>query len=308
MTARFTVLASGSTGNAYLLQAGGSGVLIDFGVGPRRLARRLAACGLSWRNIHASVLTHTHSDHWHEGALCQLAELGVSLFCHPAHRDYLTIASPTFAEMVASDKVHVYEPATDFGVVPGISCRPIAVCHDCGPTFGFRFEGQDGLYGPGWAVGFAADLGCWDDCLAQALTDVDLLAVEFNHDVEMQRRSGRPDSLISRVLSDEGHLSNEQGAGLLRAAVAASTHSCLRHVVPLHLSRQCNRPALARAAAEGAVRAAKATARVHLHANGRGGPSLLIGVTAGQRQRVARRSTSRPDDPGFWTDDLADVG
>ena len=308
MTARFTVLASGSTGNAYLLQADGAGVLIDFGVGPRRLGRRLAACGLAWRDVHAVLLTHTHSDHWHEATLAQLADLGVLLFCHQAHCDYLTTASRTFGTMVASGKVRGYESGADFGVVPGIACQPIPVSHDCGPTFGFRFEGADGLYGPDWAVGFAADLGCWDDGIARALADVDLLAVEFNHDVEMQRQSGRPWSLISRVLSDEGHLSNEQGAELLRAVVAASTHSCLRHVVPLHLSRQCNRPALARAAAEEAVRAAKATARVYLHAPARGGPSLVIGASVGQRQRVARRATPRPNDVGFWTDDFADVG
>ena len=60
-----------------------------------------------------------------------------------------------------------------------------------------------------------ADTGCWTGAAADALTDVDLLAVEFNHDVEMQRRSGRPWHLIARNLGDRGHLSNDQGAALV---------------------------------------------------------------------------------------------
>src|SRR5438105_12739746 len=309
MTARFTVLASGSTGNACLLQAGGSGLLIDCGLGPRRLAERLAACDLAWRHVHAAVLTHTHSDHWHEATLAHLARLGVPLYCHPAHDDYLGDASPAFAELLAAGRVRSYDPAADFAPAPGVTCRPLPVPHDGGPTFGFRFEAAGGLFGPAWAVGYAADLGCWDEALARALADVDLLAVEFNHDVEMQRHSGRPYPLIRRVLGDEGHLSNEQGADLVRAAVAASAHGCLRHVVPLHVSRQCNRPELARAAAEGALRGAEAVAAVHLHVADRGGPSLAIRVSGGGSRRGSRRSKPGPPRAGFWDGEgLADAG
>ena len=51
--------------------------------------------------------------------------------------------------------------------------------------------------------------------MAEAMVDVDLLGVEFNHDVELQRRSGRSPALIARNLGDRGHLSNRQGADLL---------------------------------------------------------------------------------------------
>src|SRR3954447_14217616 len=220
MAARFTVLASGSTGNACLLQSGEFGLLIDCGLGPRALAGRLAACGLSWRNVHAAVLTHTHSDHWREAALIRLARLGVRLFCHPEHAAHLERVCPAFPALSAGGLVMSYG-ADEFAPVPGLSCRPLPVSHDCGATFGFRFAGASGLFGHSWAVGYAADLGCWDESLARSLADVDLLAVEFNHDVEMQRRSGRPYPLVRRVLGDEGHLSNEQGAGLVRAAIAA---------------------------------------------------------------------------------------
>src|SRR5205807_6237403 len=64
MSLRFTVLASGSGGNASLVESDGAGVLIDAGLGPRQLAGRFADSGLSWSAVHAVVLTHTHTDHW----------------------------------------------------------------------------------------------------------------------------------------------------------------------------------------------------------------------------------------------------
>ena len=59
MTARFTALASGSAGNACVIDADGFGVLLDFGLGPRTLAGRMADRGLSWRSISVALLTHT---------------------------------------------------------------------------------------------------------------------------------------------------------------------------------------------------------------------------------------------------------
>ena len=57
--------------------------------------------------------------------------------------------------------------------------------------------------------------------MAESLTDVDVLGVEFNHDVAMQKSSRRPEFLIERNLGDDGHLSNIQGAELLEAVLDA---------------------------------------------------------------------------------------
>src|SRR5205807_2335641 len=103
--------------------------------------------------------------------------------------------------------------------------------------------------GSPWAIGFASDLGSWTPALVAQLTDVDLLALEFNHDVVLQVTSRRHPWLIRRNLGDGGHLSNAQAANLLEAILENSAPGRLRHVIPLHLSRQCNRPELAVAAA-----------------------------------------------------------
>jgi hypothetical protein len=122
--------------------------------------------------------------------------------------------------------------------------------------------------------------------LVERLRDVDVLAVEFNHDVVMERRSGRPRSLIKRVLSAHGHLSNEQAAALVGAVARRSERGRLRHLVQLHLSRDCNRPSVARAAVQGLMSEHGFT--VYTARQDRPGPRLRLGAGT-----AARRTPSR---------------
>jgi phosphoribosyl 1,2-cyclic phosphodiesterase len=247
---RFTVLGSGSSGNASLLQCGGRGLLIDAGFGPRTIAGRLRAAGAAWDDVDAVILTHTHSDHWCETTLAQLVRREIPFYCHRSHARRLRDWSGAFAALESAGLVRTYEPGRSNLLCGELRVRPFPISHDGGATFGFRIEGGGDLFERRWAVAYAADLGTWDQEIASLLCDADLLALEFNHDVALQRSSGRPRRLIERVLGDEGHLSNEQAADLLRAIVQAGRPGRLQHLVQLHLSRQCNRPQLAAAAAQ----------------------------------------------------------
>src|SRR6266702_3989508 len=99
MPLRFTVLASGSSGNASVLQADGFGVLIDAGLGPRLLSARLAAVGLHWHHGHGALLTHTHSDHWKEKSLVHFGRRRIPLYCHAEHHATLHEFSRAFATL-----------------------------------------------------------------------------------------------------------------------------------------------------------------------------------------------------------------
>jgi phosphoribosyl 1,2-cyclic phosphodiesterase len=253
MALGLTVLGSGSSGNATLLEADGCAVLIDAGLGPRQIATRLATVGVSWPRLQAVLLTHTHGDHWNDRVFAQLLRLRIPLWCHAEHLPALRRHSSSFSAMQRARLFRTFETGCDLMLTSLLKCRPLAVRHDSGATFGFRFEGIASLFHSGWALGYLSDLGCWDDALADDLADVDLLALEFNHDVGLQRASGRSQQLIDRVLSDEGHLSNEQAAALLAAVQRRSKPGRLSRVVQLHLSRQCNRPALAQQAARQAL-------------------------------------------------------
>jgi len=251
MTIRFTVLASGSAGNASLVQADGFGLLLDAGLGPRSLARRLAEAGLSWNHVQAVLLTHTHTDHWNERTLAHLGRQNTRLYCHEDHQSPLQYGSTEFAGLRQNNLVCTYPVGHRLDVAPGLQVEAIPLRHD-GRTFGFRLESLDAA-GRCCALAYAADLGSWTPRLARALADVDILALEFNHDVDLQVISGRPQALIRRNLGDHGHLSNAQAADLLREVLRLSRPGRLRHLVQLHLSRDCNRPELALEAARAAV-------------------------------------------------------
>jgi phosphoribosyl 1,2-cyclic phosphodiesterase len=164
-----------------------------------------------------------------------------------------------------------YEPGQRWNLHAHLECVPIALEHDGARTCGFRFEASP------WAVGYAADLGCWTPEIARHFADVDVLALEFNHDVGMQLRSGRPAYLIRRILSDQGHLSNEQAAALFTAILEQSEPGRLHSLVQLHRSRECNRADLARAAAQAVLDRFGVEAAIHSAEQAQPGPTLRIG-------------------------------
>ena len=99
MVLRFTVLASGSGGNACVVETDGFTVLLDAGLGPRQLAARLAAANLSWAEMDAVILTHTHTDHWNERTFAHLHKMQRPLYCHPGHELWLMNSSPAFGSL-----------------------------------------------------------------------------------------------------------------------------------------------------------------------------------------------------------------
>jgi hypothetical protein len=283
MPLHFTVLASGSAGNASLLQTGRFGLLLDIGLGPRLLGQRLKSTGASWHDVHAVLLTHTHGDHWRDTTLAHLRRRGIPLYCHAEHHEALALYGPSFEALRKAGLVRGYDSREDLVLGPGLRCQPLPLRHDGGATFGFRFDAPtdstDPLDRPS-SLGYAADLGCWDCQLAEALADVELLALEFNHDVHMQHASGRSPRLIRRVLGDHGHLSNAQAAELLGEILRRSLPGLLRHVVLLHLSRDCNRPELAVVAAREVLADLAHVVQLHTACQLTPGPTFVLGAAA----------------------------
>lgn len=280
MSVRFTVLGSGSQGNASLLQVDDFGILIDPGLGPRQITWRLRMINATWDNVHAVLLTHTHSDHRNERTLALLHSRRIPLHCHLGHQRSLQFSSKNYQHLRHAKLIRSFQAGESFAVTSGVYCTPVPIQHDSGATFGFRLEGQGDLFSGSWSMAYAADLGTWDEQLAHAMADVDVLALEFNHDVELQRTSGRPEDLIERILGDHGHLSNEQAADLVAAIVQRSTRRPLRHVVQLHLSQECNEPNLARAAALRTLQLIGHAAEVHVSCQDEPGPCVHLQTPA----------------------------
>ena len=306
MQGRFTVLASGSSGNAALLEVGDFGLLIDCGVHPRMLTARLAEVGANWDSIKAVILTHTHGDHWKDAALADLRSRKIPLWAHAAHHDDLARAATAFESLRRASLLREYEADRLFQIAPGLNVRPSGVSHDSEPTFAFRIDHhwEDNL---AWSVGYASDLGCVSSELIELYAGVDVLALEYNHDVKMERASRRPRFLIERVLGDYGHLSNEQ-AGELTAAIAARSGTGFpAHLVQLHLSRECNRPALAAAAGRAALRSLNPKTEIITAKPDAATRSIPLARSADADRRLAARAlpaVAKPPRTGCTTPSL----
>ena len=278
MAVQFAVLASGSRGNATLIRAEGIGLLVDLGIGPRTLGERLMSVGSSWEQISSAVLTHTHGDHVDNATLHTIAQKKVVFYCHDGHRARLEKHSG-FLAIESAGLLRHYDDRP-FLTPSGIRIEPLGLRHD-GPTFGFRVEIKPSRGKRAVGIGYLTDTGSWSDKMADAMAEVDVLGVEFNHDVEMQRNAPRSPVLIARNLGDRGHLSNRQGADLVSAVLARSSRSALKYLVLLHLSQQCNTPALALRTARAMLRACGRRVAVHAALQTPAFPNIW--VSAGRR-------------------------
>jgi phosphoribosyl 1,2-cyclic phosphodiesterase len=315
MTARFTVLASGSGGNASLLEYDGFGLLVDCGLHPRFLTARLQSIGANWDRVSAVVLTHTHTDHWKDATLADLRSRNIPLYAHRQHFEHMGRVAASFPSLQAAGLAREYTAGVRVELSPRLSCLPLRVSHDSVPTFAFRIDGRDdadsnNMSNPAWAIGYASDLGCGSPELIQAFAGVDVLALEYNHDEMLERASPRPKFLVDRVLGDEGHLSNRQAAELTEAIAGASGEGFPAHLVQLHLSKDCNRPELAAVAGREALVVLNPAAEVITAKQDVAAKTILLSrrPNSGNRAvpRVKRaapkRQTVQPTLPGF--DDL----
>lgn len=276
---RLAVLASGSSGNACLIQSPRGDLLIDVGLSPRRLAHRMAAVGANWSNTRGVLLTHLHADHWRPKTANWLRQKGIPLYCHADHLPDLRAGGWPIRALEEANLIRLFEAGVEFETPVGLTVQAAPLNHDGGATFGFRVEDRADPDSRS-AIAYLADLGTWDERLVEFAANVDLLAIEFNHDVTLQKNSGRPPQLIERVLGDQGHLSNEQASAFLTRAALASTRVQATAIVALHLSRCCNTSELARAAARGALLKAQQQAIVHIARQDESTPLIHVGQEA----------------------------
>jgi len=254
------VLASGSGGNCLYVAGGGTRLLVDAGLSRRETAARLAAIGVELGAVDAVLFTHDHEDH------CRGAPQLRRRHALPFYANEGTSAGVELVHRGMQAEWRIFETASTFAV-GGLRVEAFSVPHDASDAVGFAIV--DGCV----RLGVVTDLGSVTALVRHKLAACDALVLETNHDVEMLRQSGRPWSLIQRILGPRGHLSNEQAAELLAAVLGPR----LRLLVLAHLSAECNTPSLAAAAVRGVLRdAGRADVRVEVAAADAAGALLKV--------------------------------
>jgi phosphoribosyl 1,2-cyclic phosphodiesterase len=226
---RLTILGSGSAGNCAYLETDDIRILIDAGFSARQIRQRLATLGRTPENLTGILITHEHSDHIQGlAALCQ--KLRLPIYCNRATKDAIEYQ----LQMRVECRLFVTGGSFEIG---DICVETFMVPHDAQDPVGFLIRTSGGN------IGFLTDLGHTNKLVIERIRPANVLVLEANHDVKMLQDSPhRPWSLKQRILGRHGHLSNEAAADA--AEQIMSSH--LQHLYLGHLSRECNRPEIAR--------------------------------------------------------------
>ena len=248
---RFTVLGSGSTGNAVLISSEKTNVLVDAGMSAREILRRLGEVGVGHTQLDGILITHEHGDHA-GGLRVLMSSVDCPVFISRPTEDsyYDTRAGGQNGDSESSkrraalrDRTVEIESTREFRI-GDIDFEPFSVPHDAADNFGFAAK-KDGV-----KVATLMDFGHITDLIKQKLEGCDAIVVESNHSRDMLRAcSVYTWDLKQRIMSRTGHLSNEDLSDWLQN----DFDGMARHVVLAHLSQRANEPHLARLTAETAL-------------------------------------------------------
>jgi len=254
---RFSILASGSSGNTCYIETGKASVLIDAGLSGRETERRLGLLGKSARNLDALIITHEHSDHI-KGAGPLAGRFGLPLYIN---RKTLEKGQRTMGNLPKPVIVRTGQTLT----IRDLTVETFTKCHDAADPLGLilSFDGT--------RMGLVTDLGRSTRLVVDRLRECNALIVEFNHDQEMLEEGPYPLDLKRRIKGPDGHLSNKQAGDLVRKVC----HDNLNYLVLAHLSKANNNPTKAHKEAKDALGESGIT-RVNILISEQDTPSPLI--------------------------------
>ena len=215
-------VGSGSTGNSIYIEINEHKILMDMGMGFRKIRDALSVHNRNIADIEAIFLTHGHSDHV-KGAKAIANNTNCIVYgnesCMYPIRD------------IKAERM-VIETDRDLAIFPDLKVRMFRVPHDYVYTCGYTFESN------GRKLSYLTDCGIMNDKIFKELSGSDVCIIESNHDIEMLQNGPYPRELQRRILSEYGHLSNDDCATTISRLYEAGT----RNFLLAHLSRQNNTP------------------------------------------------------------------
>ena len=224
---RLCSLYSGSSGNCILVEDGHTRILVDCGVSGKKIEQALSSYGIDIKSVNAVLVTHEHSDHVQSVGIIH-RKSGAEIFANEG----------TFGAFENTIGRYDESAITIFDgkfVVGDIEVTPFSIPHDAKDPVGYSFS--DGIK----KVSVCTDIGYVTDEVRKNVLGSEITLIEANHDVEMLKSGPYPYVLKKRILSDKGHLSNENAGMLCKILVENGS----RDIILGHLSQHNNHPDLA---------------------------------------------------------------
>ena len=222
---RFAILASGSKGNAALVEHDSNLVLLDCGISQRKLTQRMHNLGVGLQDLTAILITHGHSDH-----VSGLEKIVKATNLTPY------VSGGTVREMkLGKEDYHLVIADRVTNLDNDFSINPLAIGqHDIVGTVMYRFIAGNAK------LAIVTDLGDTNEYLERELQGFNALMIECNYDKKMLIDNIEyPEFIKARIRKN--HMSNVDACNL----IAKIAHNNLYTLVAGHLSENNNLPKLA---------------------------------------------------------------
>lgn len=234
MTLNFSVLASGSTGNAFYIGTEKEKILVDAGLSGKEMERLFSEAQLNPQDITKILVTHEHSDH--------IKGLGIfarryDLPIYANEKTWKAMESSLGKLRLDQKFIFNMEETKTFS---DLDVESFGVSHDAAEPMFYTFHHE------GKKVALVTDLGYVSEKIKKTVEDANALIFESNHDVSMLRMGRYPWSVKRRILGDSGHVSNEDCALALSEIIGNNT----KRIYLAHLSKDNNMKELARMSVE----------------------------------------------------------
>jgi len=214
----FNIIASGSKGNATVVVSNKTRILIDMGISFIRLEEGLKEINLEVSDIDGAIFTHDHTD-------------------HISGLRFLSIKKCYSLEGTLPSLANVIEPYKPF-YINEVKITPFNTSHDASNPCGYVIEDNNSK------LVYMTDTGIVLEECYKVCENPDYLLIESNHDISMLMKSNRPEILKERIMSERGHLCNEDSAFATLRIIGQKT----KEVILMHISEECNTPERAIAA------------------------------------------------------------
>lgn len=261
---RFSVLASGSTGNAVYVENDEHSFLIDAGLSGKKMEQLFANIDRDMKNLSGILVTHEHSDHI-KGLGVIARKYNIPVFANTK----TWTAMDGHVGTIPTDLCFDFDMETvkTFG---GLDIQSFAVSHDAAEPMFYTF------YENGRKLVVITDTGYVSDRMKGYIAAADAYIFESNHDVSMLQMGKYPWSIKRRILSDVGHVSNEDAAVAMADVVAEKP----TQIYLAHLSKDNNMKDLARMSVEQTLKSCGIIAGeyLHLHDTDANEPTKLVTV------------------------------
>lgn len=227
---KFSVLASGSTGNAVYVESGDQAFIVDAGLTGKKMEQLFAKIDRDIKKLSGILVTHEHSDHI-KGVGVLARKYNVPVFANEKTWQAMT---PSVGNIPLDQRFQFnMETVQAFGT---LEIESFGVSHDAADPMFYTFHEN------GRKLAVITDTGYVSDRMKGIIRGADAFVFESNHDVNMLQMGSYPWSTKRRILSDVGHVSNEDAAIAMSDVVFDKD----THIYLSHLSKDNNMKDLAR--------------------------------------------------------------